>query len=93
MVGFVVPVPADNPLAYNLVLVSLHFDSSIENLHLACYTESLVVVLFLLPHKFNCDLDVVKRIFVWYNTNNVWTNTSHTAVTTSVCIYEYMFLW
>ena len=26
-------------------------DSSVENLHLVCYTESLVVVLFLLPHK------------------------------------------
>ena len=39
-------------------------DSSVENLHLACYTESLVVVLFLLPNKCRQDLDVVARIFV-----------------------------
>ena len=26
-------------------------DPSVENLHLVCYTESLLVVLFLLPHK------------------------------------------
>ena len=31
-------------------------DSSVDNLHLACYTESLVAVLFLLPHKYRCDL-------------------------------------
>ena len=31
-------------------------DSSVENLHLVCYTESLVVVLFLLPHKRGRDL-------------------------------------
>jgi len=31
-------------------------DSSVENLHLVCYTESLVVVLFLLPHKRGHDL-------------------------------------
>ena len=27
MVGFVVPVLADNPVAYSLVLVSLHFEA------------------------------------------------------------------
>jgi len=31
-------------------------DSSVENLHLVCYTDSLVVVLFLLPHKRGRDL-------------------------------------
>jgi len=31
-------------------------DSNVENLHLVCYTESLVVVLFLLPHKRGRDL-------------------------------------
>ena len=29
---------------------------SIENLHLVCYTESLVVWLFLIPHKRERDL-------------------------------------
>jgi len=28
----------------------------VENLHLVCYTESLIVVLFLLPHKCGRDL-------------------------------------
>jgi len=28
-----------------------------ENLHLVCYTESLAVVLFLLPHKCGRDLN------------------------------------
>ena len=31
-------------------------DSSVENLHLMCYTKSLVVVLFLLSHKCGSDL-------------------------------------
>jgi len=31
-------------------------DSSVENLNLVCYTESLVDVLFLLPHKRGRDL-------------------------------------
>jgi len=68
-------------------------DSSVENLHLACYTESLVVVLFLLPNKCRQDLDVVARIFVWHKTYIIWTNVSYITVTTSVCVYINILLW
>ena len=43
-------------------------DSSVENLHLVCYTESLVVVLFLLPHKRGRNL---KSRFIWFQTGEV----------------------
>ena len=36
-------------------------DSSVENLHLVCYTESLAVVLFLLPHKCGRRRDLKSR--------------------------------
>jgi len=67
--------------------------SSVGNLHLACYTESLVVVLFLLPNKCRQDLNLVARIFVWYNTYSIWINASHITVTTSVCVYINILLW
>jgi len=62
-------------------------DSSVENLHLVCYTELLVVVLFLLPNKCGQDLNVVARIFVWHETYIIRTNVSHITVTTRVCVY------
>jgi len=68
-------------------------DSSVENLHLACYTKSLVVVLFLLQYKCRQDLNVVARIFVWHKTYSIWTNVSHITVATSVCVYVNILLW
>ena len=49
-------------LTYSISHNNVHgddlLDSSIDHLHLECYTESLVAVLFLLPHKNRCDLSI-----------------------------------
>jgi len=50
---------ASRTLTYSIRHNNIHgddlLDSSVGNLHLECYTESLVAVLFLLPHKYRCD--------------------------------------
>ena len=65
-------------------------DSTVQNLQFACYTEYVVVVLFLLPHKFGRDLNVVERIFVWYKTYCEWTM-PHILLLSLLCVYIHMY--
>jgi len=84
---------ASRTLTYSIYHNNIHgndlLDSSVENLHLVCYTESLVVVLFFLPHKRGLD-KVVARIFVWYKTYSMLT-ISHIILLPLMCVCIYIY--